>query len=80
VSAPASAAEQAALEVDLERIFSHHAPKGDQAYRYSMLRREALEFARAITDMAPSSRERSLAITHLRTALMWANAAIACNE
>ena len=64
---------------DLERRFTHHPPKGDQAVRYSTIRREARELANIIDDLAPDSREKSLAITHLEDAVMWANAAIARN-
>lgn len=65
---------------DLTNRFTHHPPKGDQAVRYSEIRRKALEFAQLINDMTPGSREQSLAITHLEDAVMWANAAIAKNE
>ena len=65
---------------DLERRFTYHPPKGDQAVRYSSIRREAHELARVIDDLAPDSREKSLAITHLEDAVMWANASIARNE
>lgn len=65
---------------DLENRFTHHAPKGDQAVRYSEIRRKALEFAALINDMSPDSREKSLSITHLEDSVMWANAAIARNE
>lgn len=65
---------------DLNNRFTYHPPKGDQAVRYSEIRREAHSLARVIDDMAPDSREKSLAITHLENAVMWANAAIARNE
>jgi len=65
---------------DLERRFTYHAPKGDQAVRYSSIRQEACALANVIDDLAPDSREKSLAITHLEDAVMWANAAIARNE
>ena len=65
---------------DLESRFTYHPPKGDQAVRYSSIRREALRFAQVVNTEAPDSREKSLAITHLEDAVMWANAAIARNE
>ncbi len=65
---------------DLAHRFRYHPPKGDQAVRYSEIRRHAHWLADRINDSAPDSREKSLAITHLEEAVMWANAAIARNE
>lgn len=65
---------------DLEARFTHHPPKGDQALRYGRIRMDAKQFALMLNELAPDSREKSLAITHLEEAVMWANAAIARNE
>jgi hypothetical protein len=65
---------------DLERRFTYHPPKGDQAERYSGLRERGHQMAKHINASAPDSREKSLAITSLEEAIMWANAAIARNE
>jgi hypothetical protein len=65
---------------DLANRFTHHPPKGDQARRYQTIRQEAHALAVLINEMAPDSREKSLAITHLEEAVMWANASIARNE
>lgn len=69
---------------DLNNRFSYHPPKdtprGNQASRYQIIRAEAGAFAALINEQAPDSREKSLAITHLEEAVMWANAAIARNE
>jgi hypothetical protein len=65
---------------DLSNRFTYHPPKGDQAVRYSEIRRAALDLATMLNDVAPDSREKSLAITHLEDTVMWANAAIARNE
>lgn len=64
----------------IENSFTYHAPKGDQPERYVLLRDEAKALALSILKYTPSSREQSLAITHLEDAIMWANKAIACNE
>jgi len=66
--------------LDLQHRFTHHPPKGDQAVRYGEIRAHAKELALIIDELAPDSREKSLAITHLEEAVMWANAAIARNE
>lgn len=65
---------------DVKKRFSHHPPKGDQAVRYSLIRANVREVANFINETCPDSREKSLAITHLEEAVMWANAAIARNE
>jgi hypothetical protein len=62
---------------ELETRFTYHAPKGDQTQRYKIIRADAALFARTINDLCPESREKSLAITKLEEAVMWANAAIA---
>lgn len=68
------------LALDIEKRFSYHAPKNDQAHRYIMIRDAAKRLAELISDNTPVSREQSTAITHLETAVMFANAAIARNE
>lgn len=65
---------------DLEKIFTHHMPVNDQAERYNILRDAAKDLAYLIQDHCPDSREKSLAITNLQQAVMWANASIAINE
>jgi hypothetical protein len=65
---------------DLENRFTYHAPKGDQATRYEQIRDAGHDLAGIIDQRCPDSREKSLAITHLEQAVMWANAAIARNE
>lgn len=67
-------------KLDLDAIFTYHAPFGNQAERYAELRDMALSFAEEIVRMTPASREQSLAITSLQQTTMWANAAIAINE
>jgi hypothetical protein len=64
----------------LDAIFTYHPPFGDQANRYTILRDEARRLAENINRYCPDSREKSLAITHLQQAIMWANASIAINE
>lgn len=65
---------------DLENRFTYHPPKDDQQIRYEMIRDRALNFAEFIDEKCPDSREKSLALTHLENAVMWANASIARNE
>lgn len=64
----------------IENNFTYHAPFVDQAQRYEILRNMAKGFALQIMSSCPPSRERSIAITNLEQAMMWANASIARNE
>lgn len=67
-------------KLNVEAIFTYHAPHGNQADRYVALREKALELAVLIQDTTPESREQSVALTNLQQTVMWANAAIAINE
>jgi hypothetical protein len=68
---------------DLEQLtknFTYHAPKEDQPRRYTEIRDQGKAFAHAVLEDCPNSRERSLALTKIEEAVMWANSAIARNE
>ena len=64
----------------VENNFKYHEPKPGQAQKYELLRDKAKEFAHLISQMCPTSREKSLAFTNLEQSVMWANASIARNE
>jgi hypothetical protein len=64
----------------IENEFTHHPPKGDQVQRYEKLRFNGGNLAEMVMELCPDSRERSTALAKIREAVMWANAAIACNE
>jgi hypothetical protein len=68
------------INIDLERRFTYHPPKPGQPEVYTQLRDKAKELAYLIVERCPDGRERSLALTQLETAVMWANAAIARSE
>lgn len=63
----------------IENNFKYHAPKEGQPEKYTALRDKAKELAYLIDELAPNSREKSLAMTKLEEAAMWANASIARN-
>lgn len=63
----------------IETNFTYHAPKPGQPELYQKLRDKAKELAYLIDELTPTSREQSVALTHLETAIFWANAAIARN-
>jgi hypothetical protein len=65
---------------DVVNRFVYHPPKNDQTKRYEHLRATALHLASEIERECPPSHETSLALDHLETAVMFANAAIARHE
>jgi hypothetical protein len=65
---------------DLNNRFTYHPPFGDQVFRYGEIRSVGKDFAELIDRYCPDGREKSLAMTSLEEAVMWANAAIARNE
>ncbi|MNI85338.1 hypothetical protein D3C73_1423210 [compost metagenome] len=61
----------------IENNFKYHAPKPGQPEIYEQIREKAKELAYLIDEQVPNSREKSLAMTKLEEAVMWANAAVA---
>jgi hypothetical protein len=76
----AQATAREVLRRRVENDFTYHPPKGDQVERYGFIRAAGLNAARTLVEHCPPSRELSLALTHLETAVMMANAAIARSE
>ena len=72
------ASEESVLQIN--NNFRYHPPKGDQQERYETIREEAKMLAHVINNLCIDSREKSLAMTNLEQAVMWANAAIARTE
>ena len=66
--------------LEIESRFTYHPPKDGQPERYGHIMDAAKGLATCINDLCPDSREKSLAITSLDQAVMWANASIARNE
>lgn len=64
---------------DITNRFTYHSPTAGQPEKYGRIRDQAKDFAFSLAEICPSSRELSLALTHLQNAVMWANAAIALN-
>jgi hypothetical protein len=67
------------MNQQIENKFKYHTPKEGQPKKYTALREKAKELAYLIDELCPNSREKSVAVTNLETAVMWANAAIARN-
>ena len=66
--------------MDIDNMFTYHAPIGNQAMRYEQIRREAKKFAKLLFELCPHSAERTLALRDLQRSVMMANASIAINE
>lgn len=66
--------------INLEGMFTYHAPVSDQQLRYEALRKKARELAELIVDYCPPSADTTAAIRQLREAVMTANASIAIGE
>ncbi len=66
--------------MNLQNNFTYHAPKEDQVARYAEIRQNCKVTAELIDRLCPDSREKSLAMTKMEEAVMWANASIARNE
>lgn len=65
---------------DIVNRFTYHPPAPNQIERYDDLRTAGRNLALMIAATVPASREQALALTHLETAIFFANAAIARNE
>lgn len=62
----------------LKTRFKHHPTRNrDDVFAHEAVRNKCYETALAIDRLCPDSREKSLAMTKLEEAMMWANAAIA---
>ena len=62
---------------NLDDVFRYHGPDPVQIEKYQKINIAVKECAKVILENAPHSRERSLALTDIQEARMWANAAIA---
>lgn len=63
---------------ELEDRFRYHPPaNGEVVESHQWVRANCLTLASTLNDVLPESREKSLALTAVQEAMMWANAAIA---
>ena len=64
---------------DIKNRFTYHPPKSGQPEIYEAIREMAHHLADKVNEWVPDCREKSLAITALEEAVMWANAGVARN-
>lgn len=65
----------------IEHSLTNQAPADHEVVaRFEALRVNAKAFGHDIIDLCPESRERSLALTKLEEAVMWAVKAVACHQ
>jgi len=63
---------------DLKNRFAYHAPKDeDTKIKHETIRDMCFVLAQNFNNLCPEGQEKSLAVTKVEEAMMWANAAIA---
>jgi hypothetical protein len=67
-------------EKELAARFTYHPPQGNQSDRYTRIREHGYDLAALIDKLCPESRDKSLALTKVEEAVMWANASIARHD
>lgn len=60
-------------------VFDYQSPTDEQTDRIKAVRQSYKDLRTQITNLIVDSQERSVALTQLRTAMMWTNAAIVLN-
>lgn len=66
---------------ELDQRFNYHVPGQQSIQQAHETVRQAMKTAASVVcDLVPPGRERSLAITELESAMMWANAGIARHQ
>ena len=63
--------------MDLDKIFTYHAPTGNDLENYRAIRDAGKELARTIIECTPRCADQNVALRKVREAVMTANASIA---
>lgn len=64
----------------LDRMFTYHAPYGNQLKKYEQIRKAGALLAEVIVSCCPDNADTTAAIRKVREAVMTANASIAIGE
>jgi hypothetical protein len=62
------------------KYYLYHKPSAAAVDKIAELRRAFSDLAELVERLAPHSRERSIALTHIETSAMWAIKAVVCND
>lgn len=62
------------------KMFAYHKPSADSVEKITKLRESFSRLHVEIEELAPTSRERSVALTNLETTAMWAIKAVVYND
>ena len=68
------------IPTEIIKRFTYHKPTKEQVPMYERTRNKARELCELINGQCPDNREKSIAITKIEEAVMWANASIARGE
>lgn len=64
----------------MKKTFAYHKPGQAGLEKITKLREAFSQLHSTIEELAPASRERSVALTELETTAMWAIKAVVCND
>lgn len=64
----------------MRKAYSYHKPSDAGLEKIRTLRTAFSAMHGVVEELAPASRERSVALTELETAAMWAIKAVVCND
>jgi hypothetical protein len=64
----------------MKKTYAYHKPSSDGLDKITKLREAFSNLEDLINELAPNSREKSVAITNLETSAMWAVKAVVCND
>lgn len=62
------------------KTFAYHKPSATGLDKISKLREAFSALHQQVEELAPDSREKSVALTNLETTAMWAIKAVVCND
>jgi hypothetical protein len=64
----------------MNKTYAYHKPSVDGLEKINKLRRAFSDLHDLIEDLAPQSREKSVAFTNLEMTAMWAIKSVVCND
>jgi len=65
---------------EIVKTYAYHKPGEKSLEKITELRRAFSDLHSLVNDMAPNSREKSVAFTKLEEAAMWAIKSVVCND